>query len=179
MTEDSLIRFHRPDQLRILAALLAMPEDDALDALRDMRPSAPWLEPSLPELERIPLTHWQAEYTRLFISAYPRTPCPPYESAYRQGTMAGTAATELADLYRRAGLQAVDVPADYLGTMLECAAYLEEQGLEDLLRELTEEHLALWLPRFARDLCDQAELVLYRALGRQLATLIPESPDHA
>ncbi|WP_256091548.1 TorD/DmsD family molecular chaperone [Candidatus Thiosymbion oneisti] len=167
-----------PNQLRILAALLAMPEDDALDALRDMRPQAPWLEPSLPELERIPLEHWQAEHTRLFISAYPKLPCPPYESAYRQGTMVGVSASELADLYRRAGLQAMDVPADYLGTLLECAAYLKETGRDELLRELTEEHLALWVPRFARDLVDHARLDFYRTLGRQIGALIPESPDH-
>jgi len=155
-----------------------MPETDALNALRDMRPQAPWLASSLPELERMPLEHWQAEHTRLFVSAYPRLPCPPYESAYRQGTMAGISAGELADLYRRAGLQAMDVPADYLGTMLECAAYLKETGRDDLLRELTEEHLALWVPRFARDLVDHAELDLYRALGWQIGALIPESPDH-
>ena len=168
-----------PHQLRILVALLAMPEADALDALRDMRPQASWLEPSLPELERIPLEHWQTEHIRLFISAYPRLPCPPYESAYRQGTMVGVSAGELADLYRRAGLQAVDLPADYLGTMLECAAYLKETGRDDLLKELTEEHLTLWVPRFARDLVDHAGLDLYRALGRQIGALIPESPSHA
>jgi len=167
-----------PNQLRILAALLAMPEADALDALRDMQPQAPWLEPSLSELERIPLEHWQAEHTRLFISAYPKLPCPPYESAYRQGTMVGISASELADLYRRAGLRAMDVLADYLGTMLECAAYLKETGRDDLLKELTEEHLALWVPRFARDLVDHAGLDLYRALGRQLGALIPGPPNH-
>ncbi len=167
-----------PNQLRILAALLAMPEADALDALRDMRPQAPWLEFSLPELERIPLEHWQAEHTRLFISAYPKLPCPPYESAYRQGTMVGISARELADLYHRAGLQAVDVLPDYLGTLLECAAYFKETGRDDLLRELTEEHLALWLPRFARDLVDHAGLDFYRTLGRQIGILIPESPNH-
>jgi len=70
-------------RIRVLAALLSMPEDDALAALRDMQQTAPWLESSLPELERMPLEHWQAEHTRLFISAYPKTPCPPYESAYR------------------------------------------------------------------------------------------------
>lgn len=166
------------NHLRILAALLAMPEADALDALRDMRPQAPWLEFSLPELERIPLEHWQAEHTRLFISAYPKLPCPPYESAYRQGTMVGISARELADLYRRAGLQAMDVLPDYLGTMLECVAYLKETGRDDLLRELTEEHLALWVPRFASDLVDHARLDLYRALGRQIGALIQESLNH-
>jgi TorA maturation chaperone TorD len=160
-----------PNQIRILAALLAMPEEDALDALREMGPQAPWLEPFLPELEQLSLEHWQAEYTRLFISGYPKTPCPPYESAYRQGSMGGTIAGDLAELYRRAGLQAMAVPPDYLGTMLECAAYLLEQGMADLLRELTDEHLRVWVPRFARDLEEQAGLQLYRALGRQVAGL--------
>lgn len=168
-----------PNRLRVLAALLAMPEEESLDALRDMRPQAPWLEFSLPELERIPLEHWQAEHTRLFVSGYPKTACPPYESAYRQGMMGGSRVDDLAGLYRRAGLQAEDVPADYLGTMIECAAYLREQGMDDLLGELAEEHLEVWAPRFARDLQDQAGLDLYRALGKQIEGLFPEPPNRA
>ena len=154
-----------------------MPETDALEALRDVREQAPWLESSLPELERIPLEQWQAEHTRLFINAYPKTPCPPYESAYRQGTMGGTVPGELSDLYRRAGLRAADVPADYLGTMLECAAYLIDQGMHELLKELVEGHMRHWVPRFARDLQDQAGLELYRALGGQIADLFPDASD--
>jgi putative dimethyl sulfoxide reductase chaperone len=166
-----------PNQLRIFAALLAMPEDDALAAVRDMQALTPWLEPCLPELERTPLEHWQAEHTQLFISGYPKTPCPPYQSAYLQGTMGGTAASDLAKLYRRAGLQATDVPADYLGTILECAAYLQEQGMDDLLTELMEENLQRWGPNFARDLAKNAKLGLYRELGVQLGHLFPP-PDH-
>jgi TorA maturation chaperone TorD len=154
-----------------------MPECDALDVLRDMLAQAPWLRSSLPELEQTPLEHWQAEHTRLFISAFPKTPCPPYESAYRQGTMGGSVAADLADLYRRAGLRASEVPADYLGTMLEFAAFLMEQGMDDLLRELTDEHLRLWVPRFARDLQDQARLDLYRALGAHIEKLLAEPAD--
>jgi TorA maturation chaperone TorD len=166
-----------PNDLRVLATLLAMPEADALDALRDMLPATHWLAEGLPELERMPLEHWQAEHTRLFVSGYPKTPCPPFESAYRQGTMGGTAASDLGGLYRRAGLQAADVPADYLGTMLECAAYLKEQGMDDLFRELLDEHMEKWVPRFARDLQDQADLALYRDLGAQLGLLFP-APNH-
>jgi len=164
-----------PHQLRILATLLAMPEADALDALRDMQPQVAWLASCLAELEQAPLEHWQAEHTRLFISAYPKTPCPPYESAYRQGTMGGTTAGDLTALYRRAGLQpSSGVPSDYLGTMLDCAAYLMEQGSPDLLQELVDEHLRLWLPRFARDLQEHARLNFYRALGKQIEGLLPE-----
>ena len=166
-----------PNELRSLSILLAMPESDGLDALREMRQQAPWLESSLPELERVSLEHWQAEHTRLFINGYPKTACPPYESAYLQGRMGGTSAGEMADLYRRAGLQAADVPADYLGTMLECAAFLMEQGMDKLLRELVEGHLRTWVPRFARELQEQAHLQLYGELGRQIEALLPESPD--
>lgn len=172
------LRNTAPNRLRTLAALLALPEDDALDLLRDMRSQLPWLESCLPELEQLPLEHWQAEHTRLFISAYPKVPCPPYESVYRQGIMKGVSASELADLYRRAGLRAVDVPADYLGTMLDCAAYLKETGMNDLFEELVEEHFMLWVPSFARDLVDHAELDFYRTLGEQIGALVPESPDH-
>jgi TorA maturation chaperone TorD len=166
-----------PDQLRVAAALLSMPTDDSVDAVRDMLPTAPWLRSSLPELERLPSDRWQAEHTRLFITGYPRTPCPPFESAYRHGTMGGTAAGDLEALYRRAGLRSGEVPADYLGTMLECAAYLQEQGMEELLEELFEQHLGRWVPRFARDLRDSAELELYRELGAQLGRLCPPR-DH-
>jgi len=163
-------------KLRMLASLLSQPEEDALDALRDMLLAAPWLASSITELERIPLEHWQAEHTRLFVNGWPKTPCPPFESAYRQGRMGGTAITDLEGLYRRAGLKASLAPADYLGTMLECAAWLAQQ--EDgasLLQELEEDHLNRWVPRFAHDLQENAGLRLYRDLGIQIASIYQEA----
>ncbi len=165
-------RYPDPRQLYILSALLAFPEDDALDALRDMLPVAPWLSPAIEELAHRPLEHWQGEHTRLFLSGYPKTPCPPFESAYRQGQMGGTAAGDLESLYRRAGLGARLAPADYLGTLLECLALLEERGdAEGIIGELWGAHLDRWLPRFARDLQLHGEFELYRLLGARLAGL--------
>ena len=181
MTQNTILerapappRDREAEQLRILAALLAHPAEDALDALRDLLPRAPWLAECIAELEGLTLERWQGEHTRLFINGWPTTACPPFESAYRQGQMGGTSAAALASLYRRAGLQARDAPPDYLGTMLECAAWLAEQ--EDggeLLRELEDDHLRPWVPRFARDLQDHCELLLYRTLGGQIARLLP------
>ena len=165
-------RFPDPRQLYILSALLAFPEDDALDALRDMLPMAPWLAPAIEELADKPLEQWQGEHTRLFLSGYPKTPCPPFESAYRQGQMGGTVAGDLEALYRRAGLGARLAPADYLGTLLECLALLEERGdAEEVIEELWGAHLDRWLPRFARDLQSHGEFALYRLLGARLAEL--------
>jgi len=161
-----------PRRLHILASLLAYPEDDALDALRDLLPEATWLAAAIRELERLPLEDWQAEHTRLFLNGYPRTPCPPFESAYRHGQMGGAVVADIAALYRRAGLESREVPPDYLGTLLECVAWLEEEGDPAcLLAELWEKHLLGWLPRYALDLQTHGGLELYRALGRQLAEL--------
>lgn len=155
-----------------------MPEGDALDVLRDMLSEAPWLAAALPELEQIPLDRWQAEHTRLFVNGYPKTPCPPFESAYRQGQMGGTTVGDLEGLYRRAGLAATEASADYLGTLLECTAYLQDrEGMGDLLEELREEHLARWVPRFAQDLQEHARLRLYRLVGERLAARFPGG-DH-
>jgi TorA maturation chaperone TorD len=85
--------------------------------------------------------------------------------------MGGTATSELRDLYRRAGLHSTDVPADYLGAMLECAAYLRENDMDDLLAELTDKHLEQWLGKFAHDLEKSARLSLYHELGAQLGRL--------
>lgn len=165
-----------PRLLRQLAAVLAQPEPDALAALHEQRPDLAWLSAAaLDELNALPLEHWQAEHTRLFINGYPRTPCPPFESAYRQGQMGGTAGADLQSLYHALGLEADPALADYLGTLLECAAYLAEQpaGHCRLEQILWQDHLLHWLPRFAADLQAQAGLLLYRELGVALAGVCP------
>lgn len=167
-----------PGHLRLLGTLLAMPEEGACEALREVVPQAPWLAGVLGELQSLPLERWQAEHTRLFISGYPKTLCPPFESAYRQGQMGGSVAGDLRRFYLRVGLQPDAAAPDYLGTILDCAAYLADtsrSGREPeaaaLLHDLWDEHLSRWLPRFAQDLQLNARLSLYRQIGEQLGQL--------
>jgi TorA maturation chaperone TorD len=163
-----------PDQLRLLSGLLASPGSESLDVLHEMAAKHVWLAKSVVELDQTPLEEWQAEHTRLFISGHPKTVCPPFESAFLSGTMFSTASDQLGDLYRRAGLQAESLPPDYLGTQLECAAYLSEQPCDhgsELLLELWQDHLAAWLPRFGSELQKESRLLLYRLFGQQLAEL--------
>ena len=169
-----------PNRLRVLEELLASPGDDALPRLHDLADANPWLQAATNELAGIPLDRWQGEHTRLFISSYPKTLCPPYASAYREGRMQGSVTAELDALYREIGLEPAGVPADYLGTLLECAAYLADTGGE--LRDthwpaLWGEYIASWVPRFAEDLTKYAQVELYRILGRQLAELFAERQD--
>jgi TorA maturation chaperone TorD len=163
-----------PQILRLLSALLASPSSESLDVLHELAVEHGWLATSVAELDQMPLEEWQAEHTRLFISGHPKTICPPFESAFLSGTMFSTASDQLGDLYRRAGLQAESLPPDYLGTQLECAAYLSEQTCNhsiELLLELWQEHLSAWLPRFGSALQKESRLLLYQLFGQQLAEL--------
>jgi len=166
-----------PHTLRILAALLGAPTDESLAALREAVPDVPWLGSAVEQLATLPLDRWQAEHTRLFVSGFPKTVCPPFESAYRHGSMGGETAAQLQALYARIGLMADGVQADYLGVELECAAYLLESGSQqrdDLWQELWHGHLRQWVPAFAADLGAHGTLELYRTLGRELSALFPE-----
>lgn len=159
-------------RLRQWAALLAYPEGEALAAVRELRTVADWpSSAALAELAALPLERWQAEYTRLFINGYPTTPCPPFATAH----WGPGVAEELQALYHRAGLHAPPEWADYLGTLLDCAAYLLEVAPQAaVLAELRDDYLAVWLPRFAAALQTHAALQLYRELGAVLGEVPAE-----
>ena len=166
-----------PETLRLLSGLLASPGSDSLAVLRELAGEHAWLGEPVAELEQTPLEEWQAEHGRLFISGHPKTVCPPFESAFLSGGMFGVVCDQLGDFYRRAGLQAEGAPPDYLGTLLECAAFLLEQPCghsNELLQELWREHLAAWLPKIGPVLQQESRLLLYRQLGQQLAGLSGE-----
>lgn len=166
-----------PETLRLLSGLLASPGSDSLAVLRELAVEHAWLGEPVAELVQTPLEEWQAEHGRLFISGHPKTACPPFESAFVGKAMFGVACDQLGDLYRRAGLEAEGAPPDYLGTQLECAAWLMGQGCDHskaLLQELWRDHLAAWVPQFGEVLQAESGLSLYRQLGRQLENLFDE-----
>lgn len=166
------------DHLRLLANLLAMPTEESIDVLREYAEHVPWLQPAVKELESYPLQHWQAEHGYLFINGQPKTACPPFQSVYIHDIMNGSVAREAERLYHQIGLEAIaGVPPDYLGMLLECAAYLRDQKPEDqpfppeletIWLQLQNNHFIRWVPKFAADLQQAATLKLYQSLAQQL-----------
>jgi len=170
----------RGERLQLLGWLLAAPVDESRELLQEVPVTHDWLASPLEELAGISLDEWQAEHTRLFVSGHPRTACPPFESAWVNGMMLGSSTTAVAELYRKIGLEEDSVLPDYLGTMLECAAYLEDQPdthSQAMKLELWREHLERWLPRFAQTLAEESQLALYRELAGQLFLLCEECRD--
>lgn len=164
----------RGERLRLAAGLLAAPGEEALPALRELAGEHPWLVVARDELAALPLDAWQAEHGRLFVSGLPRTPCLPFQSAQLEGMLPGPSTSAVAAFYGEVGLAADDVAPDYLGAMLECAAYLAEAA-PDKEAALWREHLLRWLPRYAETLGAESRLALYRGLAGELAALCREA----
>ncbi len=161
--------------------MLSQPVEDSLSLLQTLSADHPWLALGVKELSGIPLSTWQGEHTRLFVSGYPKTVAPPFESVYRHQAMFGPVVEELIALYRHAGLSAEQMPADYLGVELECALYLTTSQQADasrLLHQLWADHLLRWLPAFAADL-QHSRLALYRLWGEQLNQLCMTGNERA
>jgi len=166
-----------PKTLQLLAMLLGMPNRDSLSTLQEMLAEHGWLRPAVDELSGMPLDHWQAEHTQLFINGYPKTPCAPFESIYRHGRMDGPACEEMSRLYTDAGVSPTgELPADYLGTMLAFAAWLLEQETPEAavqLQQLQQKHFASWLPKFSERLTRESRLQLYQVMGEKLHDWMP------
>lgn len=110
----------------------------------------------------------EAEQVRLFVNAPGGIPAPPYASYYLDGTLLGPSCAWVAQEYRRQALE-VDTragqPADFAGTELEYLYFLCRHQIaarltgDDAARDAAARaearffrtHLALWLPRFLRD----------------------------
>jgi putative dimethyl sulfoxide reductase chaperone len=162
-------------ELRILASLLGAPDADAREAVVELAAHYDWLRPAAQELQGLALEEWRAEYARLFASGHPSSPCPPFESAYLSRRLPEPQTQALKQLYKRMGLRTDGVQADYLGSLLECAAYLNTDPAagKAFWGELWEGHLTCWVPRFCRELEMESRLLLYRIVARRLRELFP------
>ncbi|MBF0110994.1 MAG: molecular chaperone TorD family protein [Magnetococcales bacterium] len=168
-------------ELRILAGLLAYPEEDALERLREWMPALPWLGEAVAELETLPLDRWQGEHTHLFLNGFPKTIAPPFMSYWNEGRMVGNNLGALHRVYRDAGLEPVDgLPGDYLGTMLEFLALLldnpQTPGSPGSMDAQTfyKQFLHPWIQRFVQALREGSELFLYRKLAERLELLLTQ-----
>jgi TorA maturation chaperone TorD len=160
------------EHLQLLSLLLGTPVRGSLEMLETLAGEHPWLEVPLEELREMPLAQWQGEHTRLFVSGYPKTAAPPFISALRHGLMGGGAEEELRGFYRHLGMEPSGMPADYLGTLFECAAWLLSQnGRQPELDELWQNYLLPILPEFSQRLFEQGCLRLYREMGNEISRI--------
>lgn len=126
-------------------------------------------------LKDIPLEHLQAEHTRLFINAYPHLPCPPYESAYKEGTLLGDSAEAVDRIYRENGIVVKGEDVDHAAVELEFMAFLlalADEKATATAASFFEEHLLSWMPKFAADIQQASNLDFFRETGILLGAFL-------
>ncbi|CAG0949786.1 MAG: molecular chaperone TorD family protein [Candidatus Methanoperedens sp.] len=104
------------------------------------------------------------EYTRLFTTAIPQVPCPPYESMYREDVIMGHSTLSVLDFYNRAGLNVIekfhDLP-DHVAVELEFLYYLTENGFSAQHDSFMKEHFSKWVPKFCEDVKQNDRIGFY------------------
>jgi len=166
---------------RLLSRLFAYPDAGRLAETEELAQELPVAEVLRTSLQA-PLIELQAEYTRLFINNYPELPCPPYESAYREGGLLGEAAVRVQQFYAEWGLEAAEELPDHLALELEFVHFLDAQAAEADAEEAAQactdrerflkEHLLEWAPQLAADVQEEAGLALYREAALLLTHLL-------
>ncbi len=154
---------------RYFSLLFSFPSAETVREVRDSAGSAGRAGlHSGKAIETASIEELQAEYTRLFISAYPKLLCPPYESYYREGVVYGNSSIEVGEWYRRQGLDFTceGQPPDLLSAELDFLALTDDKQflarMKEWIFEFTarvKEHSKLYGPCAAEleDLLKQEE----------------------
>ncbi|RME99503.1 MAG: cytoplasmic chaperone TorD family protein [Chloroflexi bacterium] len=145
-----------------------------LTTLQNPRCPLPDFIRAVRDLRAVPLEHIQAEYTRLFVAGHPHLPCPPYESAYREGVLLGVSAETVDRLYRQWGIIVTGEEVDHVAVELEFTAYLLTLETADphAAADFLNAHLMAWLPDFSGDVQRVAKLKFYRVAGQLLTAVL-------
>jgi TorA maturation chaperone TorD len=168
-------------EYHFLSLCLLYPQADLLPRLQETAAATgqPWATEMVEAFARESLEALQIEHTRLFVNNIEGVPCPPYESAYVDGQLLTATTAAVAAFYEEWGLRQAAETADYLPVELQFLAYLlalesqaeDAQAIEMARQQFETEHLLRWLPRFAIDLQESAQITFYQKTGIQLAAL--------
>ncbi len=122
---------------RYFSIVFSYPTESTLREIREIAKTGDLDVRSAEILGAVSLEDAQAEYTRLFISSYPRLLCPPYESYYREGIVYGNSTIEVGEWYRKSGLDFTfeGEPSDILSAELDFMALTNDQSFLMRMKE--------------------------------------------
>lgn len=129
--------------------------EEALGEIRNWRTATPDF-----------LDDLRTEYTRLFITASPRTTIPPYASIYidGSGTLCGPATGRTRDFYREYGYDLADTAelADHLSIELDFLAALTAEGQIEAEDKFLQTLFRPWFERFHQRCIQEARHPFYK-----------------
>jgi len=123
---------------RLFSLMFSYPSAETIQGIAEMLNNGEYPKLRSPgALVTVPLEALQSEYTKLFISDFPFLLCPPYESYYREGIVYGNTSVEVAEFYRRHGLDFAyeGEPPDLLSAELDFMAITNNKAFLKKLKE--------------------------------------------
>ncbi len=125
----------------------------------------------------------KVEYTKLFITSYPKVPCPPYESVYRTEDRLTMRESTLDVLrfYNRFKLNLSEEfkePPDHVAVELEFMYFLTSEEVKawrkgnqteayrylEAEAEFLSNHLIKWIPNFCRCVKENGKILFYKSV---------------
>ncbi|MDI6728209.1 MAG: molecular chaperone TorD family protein [Thermodesulfovibrionales bacterium] len=121
---------------RYFSLVFSYPTEEMLEEIEELSADFPGMRCS-EILRGMPIEDVKAEYTRLFISAFPALLCPPYESFYREGVVYGNTSAEVCEIYKSHGFDYVyeGEPPDLLSVELDFLSMTNDGDFLDRLKE--------------------------------------------
>ncbi len=159
----------RYEEMRILAQELI-----DLEELKDE------MERWMDQLDSLNFQDVEADFVNLFISGFPTTIAPPYESVYRNnGLVMGPTTEDVIEMYAKYQLEPAEESSlpDSLPIELEFIAFLLENYPDS--RDLTyffREHILSWIDEFL-DRVGDSGIPLFVTLSRMLRKFIDQEKD--
>ena len=150
---------------KLFSLIFSYPDEDTIHRITELSSEFPELE-ELSLFREDNMEELQHEFTKTFISAHPSTPCPPYESYYREGIVYGESSVEVRKIYESRGLKYSyeSEPPDHISVELE---YLSIDFDIDFLNRLKE-----WIFEFTK--CVKSNSKVYGIFAEKLEKFLKE-----
>ncbi len=120
----------------------------------------------------------QGEYTRLFITGYPKTPCPPYYSAYKTGLVVSDHTDYLYNLYAEYG---IEIPEgqfpDFIPVLMEFMVLLLSNDKIEDAKSFHSKYIT-WLLVFAENIKDNTSIEYFNLISKNISSLLKDSNDY-
>jgi len=116
----------------------------------------------------------EAEYTSLFVTGYPKTPCPPYFSAYQTGLVVSDFTEKLYELYEEYGIELSNKQLpDFIPIMMEFMTLLLSNELEKDAKDFYDKYLS-WISIFAENIKRNTKEEYFINIANQLNSFIKD-----
>ena len=119
----------------------------------------------------------QGEYTRLFVTGYPKTPCSPYYSAYKTGLVVSEHTDILYNLYAKYGIEIPDEQfPDFIPILMEFMVLLLSNNKIEEAKSFHSKYIT-WLLVFSETIKDNTNIEYFNLISQNISNLLKMSTN--